>query len=197
MTAFNSREPNVLHYLTFVSFCRVPVFISDDICQFFIDGLVETREKHPFKFVAYVIMPDHVHLIVNPLNCDIDVVGKEIKGRSAWKTINWLRSEGHLASLNKLKRLNSRKRNHAYSLWQTGVKSIDLKSEKFVRQKVGYVHMNPVRAGLCDHPAKWKWSSYHAYLPHEPGDVPIEMDRVWYWTPDELEEARRAAVENE
>ncbi len=74
---FNSREPNVLHYLTFVAFQRIPVFKSDQICQFFIDAIRETREKHPFKLAAYVILPDHVHLIVNPLASDIEVVGKE------------------------------------------------------------------------------------------------------------------------
>src|SRR2546430_13576463 len=45
------------------------------------------------------------------------------------------------------------------------------------RQKLNYIHLNPIRAGLCDHPAKWRWSSYHAYLPHELGAVPIEIDR--------------------
>jgi len=47
--------------------------------------------------------------------------------------------------------------------------------------------MNPVRAGLCKHPAEWKWSSYRAYLPHESGTVPIEMDWRGYWSEEELE----------
>jgi hypothetical protein len=46
-----------------------------------------------------------------------------------------------------------------------------------------------VRAGLCDHPAKWRWSSYKAYLPHEPGSVPIEVDQKWLWTEEELSSA--------
>ena len=183
---FNSHEPNVVHYLTFVSFQRVKVFGSDQICQFFIDAIRETREKHPFKLVAYVIMPDHVHLIVNPLTPEIETIGKEIKGRSGHKSIKWLKEEGHLISLEKLKRRIPGKRNHSYSIWQEKVKSVDLKSEKFVQQKVNYIHMNPVRAGLCDHPAKWRWSSYHAYLPHDVGDVPIEMDKQAYWTEEEL-----------
>jgi putative transposase len=201
---FNSHEPNVLHYLTFVCFERVPVFKSDHICQFFVDAVIETRDAHPFKFVAYVLMPDHAHLIVNPLNCNIEVVGRQIKGRSARKSIDWLKENGFYSSLDKLKRRVPGKRKHSYSLWQEKVKSVDLESEKFIRQKIRYIHMNPGRAGLCDHPAKWKWSSYHAYLPHELGDVPIEMDRCWFWT-EELEAAkeereeknqRRAAVED-
>lgn len=187
---FNSREPNTLHYLTFVTFQRVPVFISDKICQFFIESIEETRSKRPMKLAAYVIMPDHPHLIVNPLDCDIEVIGKEIKGRSARKTIDWLKENNYWSSLEKLRRLVPKKRRHTYSLWQERVKSIDLHSPKFVQQKVRYIHMNPVRAGLCDDPAKWKWSSYHAYLPHELGEVPIEMDRKWLWTESELAAVR-------
>ena len=53
-------------------------------------------------------------------------------------------------------------------------------------QKTGYIHANPVRAGLIDHPAKWQWSSYHAHFPHETGEVAIEIDQRPYWTDEEL-----------
>lgn len=187
MTVFNSTDRNVLHYLTFVTFRRVPIFKSAAICQFLIDSLRETREKHPFKLIAYVIMLDHIHLIVNPVGCDIEVIGKELKGRSAKKILNWLRENGHQTSLDKLKRGAIGKRNHTHSVWQKKVKSVDLRSQKFILQKINYTHMNPVRAGLCDYPARWKWSSYHAYLPHRLEDVPIEPDRRAFWVGDEFE----------
>ncbi len=47
------------------------------------------------------------------------------------------------------------------------------------------LHLNPVRAGLCERPAHWKWSSYRAYLPHEAGEVPIEVDWQAYWKEDD------------
>jgi hypothetical protein len=64
--------------------------------------------------------------------------------------------------------------------------AVDIWSRRFIRQKLHYIHMNPVRAGLCDHPAKWRWSTYAAYLPHEPEAVPIEVDKRWLWTEEEL-----------
>jgi hypothetical protein len=91
--------------------------------------------------------------------------------------------------LAKLKRRNPKKRNHSYSVWQKGVKSVGLESDKFLRQKTDYVHLNPVRAGLCDHPGKWKWSSYGAYLRNLPGDLPMEIDRRPFWTDKELKDA--------
>ena len=68
--------------------------------------------------------------------------------------------------------------------------AVDIWSRRFIRQKLHYIHMNPVRAGLCKHPGEWRWSSYNAYLTHEPGSVPIEVDHRWLWTEEELSVAR-------
>lgn len=76
-----------------------------------------------------------------------------------------------------------------HAVWMAEFSAVDIWSRKFIRQKLDYIHLNPVRAGLCDHPAKWHWSSYRAYLPHEPGTVPIEVDQKWLWTEEELREA--------
>ena len=91
MTTFNSTKPNVFHYLTFVTFTRVPIFQSQEICQFFVDALRETKKESPFKLIAWVIMLDHVHLILNPADCDIEIVGKTLKGKSAKKILDWLK----------------------------------------------------------------------------------------------------------
>lgn len=191
MTTFNPKEPNTFHYLTFVTFLRVPIFHSEQICRFFIESLRETKDDLPFKLVAYVIMPDHVHLIINPLQCNIEIIGKTLKGKSARKTLDWLKGNGHVQSMTKLKRMNPKKRNHSYSVWQKGVRSVGLESHKFMRQKADYVHLNPVRAGFCDHPGKWKWSSYGGYLRHLPNDLPMEIDKQPFWTDEELKAVER------
>lgn len=188
MTIFNSTGKNVFHYLTFVTHKRVPVFKSERACELFIEVLEELRSELRFKLVGYVIMPDHVHLIVNPLGRNISRVGKGIKGRSARRIIDWLKDCDFVSSLAKLAFTRPQKRSHDFALWQKGIKSIDLESHKFIRQKLNYIHLNPVRAGLCDNPWEWKWSSYRNYLPHNPGDLPIEMDHRPYWTEKEFEE---------
>jgi REP element-mobilizing transposase RayT len=136
-------------------------------------------------------MPDHVHLIVNPLGCDIDIVGKELKGISANKIIKWLKENEYFSSLEKLELANVKKRNHSFSVWQKKVKSVDLWSHKFILQKLNYVHLNPIRAELCDHPAKWKWSSYNAYLLKTELEVPIMPDKKGYWTKSDFENATK------
>lgn len=181
----------MIHYVTSVTFNRVSVFRSERACEIFLKTLKETRERFPYKLIGYVIMPDHAHVIVNTLDDSISEWLRRVRGYSARETLSWLRNENHLRSLAKLALSKQQKRNHTHAIWQKDPSVIDLWSEKFMRQKLNYVHMNPVRAGLCDHPAKWKWSSYHAYLPHEPGDVPIEIDWRPYWTEEELKESAK------
>ena len=88
--------------------------------------------------------------------------------------------------LDELKLLQPLKSGQTHAVWLKDFSSIDIWSHKFIRQKLHYIHMNPVRAGFCDHPAKWLWSSYHAYFPHELGSVPIEIDWRWLWSETEF-----------
>jgi putative transposase len=153
---FKSITPNTFHYVTFVTHNRASVFKSEKACEIFIETLQEAREKFPYKLIGYVIMPDHVHAIVNERTGTISDWMRRIRGNSARKTLIWLLEGVHLMSLAKLALANPQKGNHTHSLWQKDPSVVDLWSEKFVRQKLGYIHMNPVRAKLCDHPGKWK-----------------------------------------
>jgi putative transposase len=167
----------------------VPVFRSDNACQLFIDALAESRRHCDFKLIGYVVMPDHAHLILNPRAKAISEVIRRLKSSSARAILDWLRENKHEASIRKLTLDKPQSGNHSHALWQKGFSSIDLWSPRFILQKLGYVHLNPVRAKLCDHPAKWKWSSYSAYSQHESGGVPIEVDGQSYWRETELADA--------
>ncbi len=160
---------------------RVKIFNDEAACQIFINNLDELRSIHPFKLIGYVIMPDHVHLILNPIECDISLIMRKLKGKSAKLILDHLREQDQ-----PLNSLELHIQDRSYAVWLKDFSSIDLSSHKFIRQKLGYIHMNPVRGGLCDHPAKWEWSSYRAYLPHSSGEVPLEMDQRGYWTEDEF-----------
>ncbi|MFZ0751931.1 MAG: transposase [Pyrinomonadaceae bacterium] len=186
MKLFKSNEPNTIHYVTLLTYNRVPVFRSDRASEIFVATLDEVRRRYPYKLIGYVIMPDHVHAIVNR---SVDTISNWLRrgrGNSARNILAWLRAEEHLLSLKKLELNPPQKRQHSHAVWQKDPSVIDLWSAKFVRQKLNYLHLNPVRAGLCQHPADWKWSSYRAYLPHDIGDVPIEIDWQTHWREAEL-----------
>ena len=186
MKLFKSKEQNLVHYVTAVTYARVPVFSNNEACASLVDAVSDTRVKDPFKLIGYVVMPDHFHLLANPIDLDITKVVGKLKGRSAAKILKLARAQNDHALLDQLKLARPLKSGQTHALWLQDFSSIDIWSHKFIRQKLHYMHMNPVRAGLCDHPAKWRWSCYHAYLPHREGEVPIEIDWRWLWTEDEF-----------
>ncbi|HKP37044.1 MAG TPA: transposase [Pyrinomonadaceae bacterium] len=152
MKLFKSNEPNTLHYVTLVTYNRVPIFKSDQACGIVVDVLDEVRNIFPYKLIGYVLMPDHAHAIVNIQNGEINQWLHKLRGNSARKILNWLREDGHLLSLKKLELNPPQKRKHTHDVWQKDRSVIDLWSPKFIRQKLNYLHLNPVRAGFCEHP---------------------------------------------
>src|SRR5882672_1685045 len=74
MHLFKSKEQNLVHYVTGVTYARVPIFRREEICSLFIEALSETRLKDPFKLIGYVLMPDHFHLLANPIELNISKV---------------------------------------------------------------------------------------------------------------------------
>src|SRR4029078_9060576 len=117
MHLFKSHEPNLVHYATTVTFNRLPIFRNEHACSLLVDALATTREKEPFKLIGYVLMPDHFHLLANPLNLDISIIVGRIKGRAAVSILNWLRAEKHLLSLAKLALPKRLKSGQTHSVW--------------------------------------------------------------------------------
>lgn len=163
-----------LHYITAVTHNRVPVFQSETACRIFIDQLREIKETHPFELIGYVLMPDHFHMLVRLPDDDVEKFLLRLRGLTARKIIAWLKSGGYKGSLLKLKLPAVGRRKTSYAVWQPKPLVVDIYTVRFLKQKLDYIHMNPVRAGLCKTPGEWRWSSYNAYLGAK--DVPIDVD---------------------
>ena len=185
MKTFKTIKPNTFFYVTSVTYNREPIFKSEKACKALVSVFEEVRIRFPYKLIAYVIMPDHFHVLVNLKDGDISKWLLRVRGNSAKRILAALDE----TFLQKLTLDSPQKRNHKYALWQKDPPIVDIYSNKFLVQKTGYIHANPVRAGLIDHPAKWQWSSYHAHFPHETGEVAIEIDHRPYWTDEELRAA--------
>src|SRR5437879_13640000 len=125
MKLYKSNEPNTFHYVTLVTHRRAPVFQSDVACQLFVDVLSETRERYPYKLVGYVLMPDHVHAIINNRCGTISDWLRRIRGNSARKILAWLRSEGQLSALKKLALVHPEKRHERHCVRQIEPSGID------------------------------------------------------------------------
>ena len=167
----NQNLPGALHFVTGNFLDRIPVFNQEACCQSFIDTLVSLLMDWPCKLIAYVLMPDHLHMIVNPQDGRIrEFTGKlkSLSARAITKTAHGidfkLDSEG--SSL----------------VWQESFKATPLWSAWMIWQKINYIHANPVKAGLVPSAKDYHWSSFGAF--YSRSEKPVKVDQEWWWSDD-------------
>ena len=155
--------PGHAHFLTFSCYQKLPLLNRDRTRNWLIETIIEAKEKYQYALWAYVIMPEHVHLLVCPKvqNYDISLFLKTLKQSVARQAKHFL-EESSRDWLDKLTvKRGARK---VFRFWQAGPgydRNITSKDELF--EKIHYMHKNPVRRGLVSTPQEWKWSSASWY----------------------------------
>lgn len=172
-----SRD-NPCFYLTSVSKDRLPVFRTNLIKAVTCRALDEARHSANFAMYAYVLMPDHLHLITDSARSSSDTL-RYVNGIVSRRIIDWLRENEHLSSLERLK-IGVRDRRHKHSLWDHHPNVRLLWDENMLMERVHYTHQNPVRLGLVERAEDYRWSSVRCWgktmLEHEP--LLVDIDRI-------------------
>jgi len=159
------HEPGDFHELTFSCYRRMPLLTNDDWRRRLSRCVDASCEEASFDLVAFVYMPEHVHLLVYPRLPEPDIgrflarlkqpFSKEIKG---------LLVEARSALL---KRLTVRERpgKSGFRFWQEGPGfDRNLFTPEALAASMDYIHNNPVQRKLCQQATDWKWSSARYYL---------------------------------
>lgn len=173
---FRISRATPAYYFTSVAHHRLPIFQTDKVKQIICDAISEVRSKHGILILAYVIMPDHVHLLVYSEKAMRDAL-RLLNGVAARRIIQYLKENGFDRSLFKL-RGETRERNHKHSVWQHHPDSLEIFGEDTFRQKVEYIHMNPVRAGLAENPLHYKFSSARQWAGRTSENEPLLTDHL-------------------
>jgi putative transposase len=163
------------HFLTFSCFKRLPLLNRDRSREWLLKAIDRARRTAPFDLWAYVVMPEHVHMVLLPgEGATISAILTTIKQSVSKRAISWLHKNvpEFLAQMEDAQA--NGKRHHRF--WQRGGGyDRNLRSTRDIHEKIRYVHENPVRRGLVERPADWRWSSALAW---ETGnDEPIVIDR--------------------
>ena len=166
----NLNLPGALHFVTGNFLDRTKVFTEPACCHSFLEELHATNQKWPSKLIAYVLMPDHFHLISNPRDGRIKEFVGELKSLSA-KVI--VRSS---------KSFRFRADEDGHKVWQESFKAMPLWSGWMIWQKINYIHANPVKAGLVKSAKDYRWSSFKSF--HSQGDQPLAVNHDWWWADD-------------
>jgi len=150
------------------------VFRSDPLKSVAGKALAEARTSGGFLIFAYVIMPDHFHVMTDGVEKPSKVL-QFINGIVSRRVINFLKEHGHESSLKKLQHEEYR-RGHRYSLWDHHPNVRLLTNEDMFMQRVQYTHQNPVRAGLIERAEDYRYSSVRIWTGKPLEDEPVVMD---------------------
>jgi putative transposase len=150
-------KDNPCYYLTSVTNNRLPVFRTEKFKEITANAINEARKSHNILIFAYVIMPDHYHIITDS-NRKISEVLRYLNGVTARRVIDYLKENNFTSSLEKL-RQETKKREYKYSLWVHYPNAFSINNEATFMQKVNYIHLNPVRAGLVEKADDYLFSS--------------------------------------
>jgi len=146
------QDAGDLHFVTFSCYKRRPLFESLRARTLFESVLEQARINYGCGILGYVIMPEHIHLLLSePNRATVATVLKAIKQSVARRLV----AKGEHF-----------RQEHYYDF--------NVRTEKKRIEKLRYIHRNPVKRGLVEKPKDWRWSSFCHYAMGEAGIVEIE-----------------------
>jgi putative transposase len=137
-----------LHFITFCCYRRLRLLGSPDARNAFVAALAEVRAKYGFALAGYVVMPEHVHLLIGESEAgDPSTVVQSLKLRVS----------------KRLRSASAATAGEPRQFWQARFYDFNVYSAEKRREKLEYMHRNPVTRRLVNDPVDWIWSSYAAY----------------------------------
>jgi putative transposase len=167
------QESGQSHFVTFSCYHRQPYFATAEVVDLFIHCLEDMRRRFELCVYGYVVMPEHVHLLLSePPRAKLADAIHYLKLSFA-KRVRNLRSPGQPGTF-----------------WQKRYYDRNVRNYREFTVKLRYLHRNPVKRGLVSNPWEWKWSSYRHYALRETEIVEIESE----WTARDSEQKTSGAT---
>ena len=151
------QESGDLHYVTFSCYHRKPKLGTPERRSLFEQALEQTRQQYGFFVTGYVVMPEHVHMLVS-----------EPEQKVLWRALQSVKQS--------VARTLALRADEPF--WQPRYYDFNVWSERKLIEKLRYIHRNPVKRGLVAKPEDWQWSSFRHYATGIEGVVEIESE----WT---------------
>ena len=163
------------HFLTYSCFQQYPLLTRDRTRRWVLDALEATRQKLAVALWAYVIMPEHVHLLILPRGEDYSI--RRILTAIKWPVARWALDYLRQKNSPWIQKLTDRQPSGRSTarFWQRGGGyDRNVTKESTLYSAIQYIHENPVRRGLADSATEWYWSSAAWYMDRSP--VPLSID---------------------
>ncbi len=172
---YRITEPNQPHFLTCTIVAWQAVFTRPQTVQIVLDSWKFLQENGRLKLYGYVILENHLHLVAQAEDL-VKEIG-DFKSYTARRIIDYLREQGAKTLLQELEfyKLRHRGDSQQYQLWQEGSHPQLIQGDEMLRQKIEYMHNNPVKRGYVDEPVHWRYSSARNYA-GLPGLIDVMRD---------------------
>jgi len=156
-----------LHFITCSCYARKAFLGTARKHDLFLFVLEQARKRYQFVVVGYVVMPEHIHLLISePQHKNPSTVMQAIKLGYARRVLAETRRRRNPAQGTLFDRFPEH-------IWQKRFYDFNVWSDRKRVEKLRYMHRNPVKRGLVPSPELWRWSSFRAYAFGEKGPVKI------------------------
>ena len=154
-------NPEMPHFVTLTVLHWIPVFTRPETVNILLESL-KFLSKDGLKVFAYVVLENHCHLILQSPALDRDIA--RYKSYTARALIQYLDQHNIRQILEQLAFYKkAHKNDRAYQFWQEGVHPEWIQSDEMMKQKIDYIHHNPVKRGYVDQAEYWRYSSARDY----------------------------------
>jgi REP element-mobilizing transposase RayT len=171
---YSIRETQAPHFLTCTIINWIPLFTRPQTVDIILNALQYRQQHNGWKVYGYVILENHLHLVVqaDDLLAELPL----FKSYTARQLIDYLK-ECHAERV--LKQMaffrKAHKLDREYQCWEEGSHPQLIQNTEMLRQKLDYIHFNPVKRGYVDKPEHWRYSSARNYEGLE-GLMPVFME---------------------
>jgi len=169
-------------YLFFVTTTVVDftkVFNEDSYSLVVIDNLNFYREEYGFKLIAYVIMPEHLHLIVwTKENISISSIMRDFKKYTSVQIKRKLQADNNKKLISIFQKNAWGYKGQEFKLWMDRFDRLVIYTPEILQQKVDYIHFNPMRRNLVKDILDWKYSSARNYYLNDHSIIRVDNEVV-------------------
>lgn len=177
MDGYKIRDESKPHFVTLTVVDWVDVFSRSIYKDIVLESFQFSQSNKGLIIYGYVIMSNHIHLIIQAANGNLSSLIRDVKAFLAKKIITTIKTEPESRTDWMLKRFEfaakSNIRNDKMQFWKYGNHPEEISSEKFFWIKLNYIHMNPVRAKLVGQASHYLYSSASNYV-NDNGLIPIK-----------------------
>jgi putative transposase len=159
---YTITDPALPHFLTCTVVEWLPLFTRPALVDIVLDTWRFQQAHQGLRLYGYVVLENHLHFLAQAPDLAKCVAGfKSFTARSIIAHLEGANAQSTLQRLRFAKRAH--KLDRVYQVWQEGTHAEVVFSEAVMRQKLDYIHHNPVRRGYVDEGPQWRYSSARDY----------------------------------